>query len=117
MNTGAEDKRDTTWAMLCHLTALCAYVFPLGNIIAPLIIWLVKRDEFPFVDEQGRESLNFQISMTIYALIAGLLYVILIGFVLLPIVIITDIVLIIIASVKTSRGEHFRYPFTIRFLT
>jgi uncharacterized Tic20 family protein len=112
-----EDRQANMWAMLCHLTALSIYIgIPFGHIIGPLVIWLIKKDEFPFVDEQGKESLNFQISVTIYCIVAGLLCVILIGFVLLPVILVADIVLIIIATVKTNKGESYRYPLTIRFI-
>ena len=74
MAVQAEEKNVTTWAMLCHLSALSTYIgVPFGHIILPLIIWLIKKDASPFIDEQGKESLNFQISMTIYGIIAGIL--------------------------------------------
>ncbi len=112
-----EKKKANLWAMLCHLTALSTFIgIPFGNIIIPLIIWLVKKDEFPFVDEQGKESLNFQISMTIYGIIAGLLCFIFIGFILLPVIVVADIVLIIIATVKTNDGVSYKYPITIRLI-
>lgn len=106
-----------TWAMLCHLTALTIYIgIPFGNIIVPLIIWLIKKDEFAFVDAQGKESLNFQISMTIYAIVAGLSCLAVIGFILLPVIVVAHIVLIILATVKTNQGEAYIYPFTIKFI-
>jgi uncharacterized Tic20 family protein len=106
-----------TWAMLCHLTALTTYIgIPFGNIIVPLIIWLIKKDEFAFVDEQGKESLNFQISMTIYAIVAGLLCLVVIGFILLPVIVVAHIVLTILATVKTNQGEGYIYPFSIKFI-
>jgi len=58
-------KDDRTWAMLCHLSGLAGYVVPFGNIFGPLIIWLIKRDQSWFVDDQGKEALNFQISWAI----------------------------------------------------
>ena len=106
-----------TWAMLCHLTALSIYIgIPFGNLIVPLIIWLIKREEFAFVDEQGKESLNFQISMTIYGIAAGLLCLALIGFVLVPVIVVAHIVLTIMATVKTNQGEGYSYPFSIKFI-
>jgi uncharacterized Tic20 family protein len=106
-----------TWAMFCHLSALSLFLgIPIGHIIAPLIIWLVKKDELALVDEHGKESLNFQISMTIYAAVAGILSFALIGIPLLIIIGVADIVLVIIASVKTNQGEKYQYPFTIRFI-
>ena len=107
---------DKNWAMLCHLTAFTGFFIPLGNIIGPLVIWLIKKDELAVVDENGKESLNFQISMTIYATIASLLIFVFIGILLLPVVIIAQVVFTIIASIKANNGEAYRYPLTIRFL-
>ena len=112
----ADDKQDKTWGMLCHLTALSLFIgIPFGNIIGPLVVWLVKKDEYPFVDEQGKESLNFQISMTIYAIVSLLLCMIVIGFFLLAAIVVVEFVLVIMASVKASNGESYTYPITIRF--
>ncbi|MEW6533887.1 MAG: DUF4870 domain-containing protein [Thermodesulfobacteriota bacterium] len=110
-------KQATNWGMLCHLSALLGLVLiSFGHILGPLVVWLLKRNDDPFIDEQGKESLNFQISMTIYVIIAAILCVILIGFVLLGILIIADVILIVVASVKASNGESYRYPFTIRLI-
>jgi len=106
-----------SWGMLCHLTALLAYIgIPLGNIIGPLVVWLVKREQYGFVDIQGKESINFQISMSIYGLIAALLTYILIGWVLLAVLVVTNIVLVITASARASKGESYRYPFAMRLI-
>lgn len=105
------------WAMACHLSAFAGLIVPFGNIIAPLVIWLLKRKDFSFVSQQGREAVNFQISFTIYYFVAFLLIFILIGIVLLPILMILQIIFIIIASIKVQNGEDYRYPLTIRFLT
>ena len=113
----SEDKDSRMWSMFCHLTALSAFIgIPFGNIIGPLIIWLIKKDDFPMVDDQGRESLNFQISMTIYTIVSFLLCFVIIGFLLLPVVLLVDLILVIIASVKANKGDVYRYPFTIRFI-
>lgn len=115
--TDPANNKAITWATLCHVAALSLYVgIPFGNILAPLVIWLIKKGEFPFVDEQGRESLNFQISMTIYGIVAGLLCYVFIGFILLPVLVVADVILIIVATVKTNKGEGYRYPFTIRII-
>lgn len=110
-------KEAQTWGMLCHLVALVGFIgVPFGHLLGPLAIWLIKKNEYPFVDEQGKESLNFQISMTIYGLVAAMLVFVLIGFPLLIGLGIADLVLVIIAAVKASNGESFRYPCTIRFI-
>lgn len=106
-----------TWAMLTHLIALCGFIgVPFGHLIGPLIIWLVKKDQFPLVDDQGKESLNFQLSMTIYGIVAGILSFVVIGIPLLIALVLADIVLVIIASVAANQGQLYRYPLTIRFL-
>ncbi len=113
----AEEKQANTWGMLCHLTALVGFIgIPFGHIIGPLVVWLLKRHDYPLVDEEGKESLNFQISMTIYGLLAAILIFLIIGIFLLIGLAIADVILIIIASIKTSNREKFRYPLTIKFL-
>jgi len=112
----ATSKDANTWGMLCHLIAFAGFVIPFGNIIGPLVIWLIKKDQYEFVDDQGKESLNFQISMTIYFIISAILTVILIGIVLLIALAIFDIVVLIIATIKANGGEKYRYPLTIRLI-
>ena len=111
------DKEARMWAMWCHLAAFSGYLgIPFGNIIGPLIIWLMKREMDPFVDAQGKEALNFQISLTIYLLVSLVLCLILIGFILLPVVYVGGLILTIVAAVKANDGEDYRYPFTIRLI-
>jgi uncharacterized protein len=113
----ASTSQERTFAMLCHLSALSALIgIPFGNIIGPLIFWLVKRDEFPLVDDQGKESLNFQISITIYAVVSAILVLLVIGIALLIALGIFWLVMVIVASVKANEGQAYRYPITIRFL-
>ena len=114
----AEISKDARmWAMFCHLAGLAGYVMPIvGSIIGPLIFWQIKKDEYPFVDEQGKEAVNFQISMVLYAIVSLLLFVICVGPFLLAAVGVVDIVLLIIAAVKANNGQSYRYPLTIRFI-
>ncbi|MEA3188395.1 MAG: uncharacterized protein QOD99_2225 [Chthoniobacter sp.] len=118
MDATATVKEERMWAMLAHLSAFLGHFLPgIGNIVAPLVIWILKKDEFPLVDDQGKEALNFQISMTIYYLIAGALCFVLIG---IPILIglgIFNLIIIIVAAVKANDGVRYRYPFTIRFIS
>jgi uncharacterized protein len=109
------DPQARTWGMLCHLAAF-AYFIPVGHILGPLIVWLIKKDQYPFVDRQGKESLNFQITMTLCGVVAWLLVFVLIGFLLLPAVFIFNVVMVILAAVKANRGEDVRYPLSIRFI-
>jgi hypothetical protein len=107
------------WAMFCHLAGLAGFVIPviISGIIAPLIVWQIKKDEHPFIDENGKEALNFQISVGIYALVSTLLILAFcIGAILLVAVAIFDLVFLLIAAVKANNGYHYRYPLTIRFI-
>ena len=105
------------WGMLAHIAALAGYIIPIaGSIVGPLVVWLIKKDQLPFVDDQGKESLNFQITVAIAALVAGATLCIGIGLILLPLVGILDLVFIIIAAVKANSGQWYRYPFAIRFV-
>ena len=113
----AVSKDERLWGMLTHLTALSGLIgVPLGNIIGPLIIWLIKKNEMPFVDDQGKEALNFQITMTIIAAVCFLLVFVLIGIPMLIVVYIADFVLTIIGSIKANDGVAYRYPFTWRLI-
>lgn len=112
------DKEAKTMAMLCHLLALIIlFVGPLA-FIGPLIIWLLKKDEYPFVDEQGKESVNFQLTVLIAMVATTILGIITcgFGFILLPVVAITDLVFCIIATIKANNGEHYRYPVSWRLI-
>ncbi len=111
-----QESQERTWGMLCHLSALAMFIIPFGNIIGPLVIWLIKKDESSFVDDQGKESLNFQISITIYCLVSAMLILVIIGILLLIGLGVLTLVLIIVASVKSNAGEKFRYPLTIRLI-
>jgi uncharacterized Tic20 family protein len=88
----------------------------LGNIIAPLVIWLIKKDESAYVDYHGKEALNFQLTMTLAMFVSAILIFVLIGIPLLIVVAIADLILSIMAAVRANEGEHYRYPFNIRFI-
>jgi uncharacterized protein len=110
-------KDERTWSVVAHLSALSALFIPLGHLLGPLVVWLIKRGEMPMVDRHGKEALNFQITVTLAAVVCALLKFVGIGFVLLFALLVADAVLVIMAAVKTSRGEAFRYPFTWRLIS
>jgi uncharacterized protein len=117
METSTSSRDVRTWNVLCHATALAGFFVPwAGHILGPLIVWLAKRNDSPEIDEYGKESLNFQISMLIYNVIAGVLCLVLIGFVILFILHILNLVLVIVASIQASEGKFYRYPMTIRLI-
>ncbi|MGW7479990.1 DUF4870 domain-containing protein [Nonomuraea muscovyensis] len=102
---------DTTMAMLSHLLGL------LVSWVGPLIIYLMKKDEAPYVRDQSAEALNFQITMFIGYLVAGLLSIIIIGLFLLPIIWIVSLIFHIQAAIAANRGENYRYPISIRLVS
>jgi uncharacterized Tic20 family protein len=108
---------ERNWAMFCHLAAFGGYLIPfIGGIIGPLICWLSRRDESTWVNENGKSSLNFQISILLYIVLALPLCLILIGFPIIGFLVTFNIVCIIIASIRASKGEEFKYPLAIPFL-
>jgi uncharacterized protein len=117
MQTSTSSSDVRMWNVLCHATALAGFFVPwAGHILGPLIVWLAKRNDSPEIDQHGKESLNFQISMLIYNVIAGVLCLVLIGFVILAILHILNLVLVIIASIQASEGKFYRYPLAIRLI-
>jgi uncharacterized Tic20 family protein len=117
MESSTSSSNTRTWTVLCHASALVGFFVPwAGHILGPLIVWLAKRGDSPEIDAHGKESLNFQISMLIYSLIAGVLCLVLIGFVLLGILHILNLVLVIIASIQAGEGKLYRYPISIRLI-
>ena len=110
------DNNARNLAVLCHLFGLLGLMVPPGNVVGPLLIWLFKKEEHPFIEDQGREALNFQITFTIALMASVFLVLVYVGLFLLAILGIVDLILIIMACSAASRGEHYRYPFSIKFL-
>ncbi|MGF6397744.1 putative Tic20 family protein [Pseudomonas frederiksbergensis] len=102
----------------CFVTCppLLGIWLPFGTLIGPLILWQMKRESDPFIDAQGKEALNFQITVAIASAICFLLMVVIIGFFLFGLVAIGALVLTIIAGVKANEGFPYRYPFTWRLI-
>ncbi|HVT89216.1 MAG TPA: DUF4870 domain-containing protein [Tepidisphaeraceae bacterium] len=104
------DKDAKTMAMLCHLLAIFT------GFIGPLVVWLIKKDSSPFVDDQGKEALNFQITMFIAFIVAGISTCIFIGFFLIPVLVIANLVFCILATMKANQGVAYRYPVALRLI-
>ncbi len=113
-----------TWNMLCHLSALAGFIgVPFGNILGPLLVWQIKKNEFPSVDVHGKAALNFQITVTLAALVGAVVAVVLsffcIGWLLFPVVVLiglAGLVFSIIAGVKAGNGEDYKYPYSFEFV-
>lgn len=105
------------WCLLSHLAALAGIVVPVfGMALGPLIIWLIKKDEHPAIDYHGKEALNFNICFLIYFFVGWVLIFAFVGILLLPIIWIAWLVLVIIAAIKVSNGEPWRYPMIFRLV-
>ena len=117
MDKAPVDSDVRNWMTICHLASFSgALGVPVGNIIGPLIVWLIKKDESELIDYHGKEAINFQITLTIYTLVSLLLCFLFIGFALVPAVLLFGTVFTVIAIVKANDGVRYKYPLTIRFL-
>ena len=104
--------------MFSHLSAFSTLVgVPFGNILGPLVMFLIKKDEYRFGGDQAKEALNFNISCTLYGIISLVLCLVFVGFILLFVLAIFWIIVTIIAAVKSNEGVFYRYPFCIRFVS
>lgn len=97
-------------ALLCHILAIFT------GFLGPLILWLIKKDDDKFIDYHGKEALNFQITVLIAWIVGWLLMFVVIGCIVLPAVGICDLIFCILAAIKSSKGEYYRYPVSIRFI-
>ena len=136
MDTREQNVR--TWSMLCHIAALAGFLFPIGTVIGPLLVWQIKKNDLPEIDPHGKEAVNFQLTILIINIIAGIViagvlgigfgfgqlwrspfYLFGGGFGLFTIVAIINLlawILAIVAGVKANNGESYKYPFAIRFI-
>jgi len=107
---------EKNWGVIAHLSALSGYLVPFGWIIGPLVVFLIKKELMPFAAGEAKSALNFQITMAIAALICVPLMFICIGFVLIVIVALVDLIFIIVAAVKASDGYPYKYPISFPFV-
>lgn len=114
--SGVDSERVRLWRMLCHLSALLGYIFPFGHVLGPLVVWMLRRDQIPGVEKAGRESLNFQLTVTVMGLIGVMLSVVFVGLVLLFLLVVFHFCMTLYASVRTQKGKEFTYPLTIRII-
>jgi len=110
------DPNEKQWGMFAHLSALATFVVPMGHIVGPLIIYMIKKDEFEFVADQGKEVLNFQITWSLIFIVSAIFIIIGIGVLMLIGFGIAWLVLVIVGTVAANNGQYYRYPFTIKFL-
>jgi len=114
---GVPTQDERTWGMLAHVSAFAGFLIPsLGCVLGPLIVWLIKRDQSEFVADQGKEALNFNISVLLAGIVSGILVLAFIGILLLVALGIFWLAMTIIAGIKASEGVRYRYPFTLRLI-
>lgn len=119
-------QNDKNYSSITHLSGFAGWIFPLGNIIAPLILWIAKKNESTFIDAHGKSAVNFQMSLIFYGILLAILIlpitILTLGLGLIAILlaiipaIILKIILIVSASIKANHGEYYTYPFTIEFI-
>lgn len=113
---GQVEQEARNWAMFTHLAALSGYLTAVGFIVGPVIVWALKKDQFDFVNDQGKEAINFNISVFIYGIVSAILVFLLIGIPLLVVLGIFHLIMVIVAAISASNGTPYRYPLTIRFI-
>ncbi|NLP58245.1 DUF4870 domain-containing protein [Lutibacter sp. B1] len=119
-------QNDKNYSTILHLSTFFGWFFPFGNIIAPLIMWIAKKNDSDFIDDHGKAALNFQLSLTLYSFLLAILIIpitiltlglglvaVILGII--PAIILT-LIFVITASIKASNGELYDYPFTIEFI-
>ena len=113
----APTENERTWGMLAHLSALAGLVIPLiGNVLGPLLVSIARADQSAFVAAHAKEALNFNISVTLAAVVCALLMLVFIGFLLGSALFIAWLVMTLIAAIKASEGVAYRYPFSLRLV-
>ena len=113
---GAVDQAVRNTAVAAHLSTFAGLVVPFGSVIGPLAVWLTRRDRDPFIDQAGREALNFGISIAIYGSLVLVAALMLVGIPVLIAGVIAWAVLASLAAVKASQGQSYRYPLTMRLV-
>jgi uncharacterized Tic20 family protein len=121
--SGTPSAEERQWGMFAHLSALAGLIIPFGNLLGPLVVWMMKRDTMPFVADQGKEALNFQITVSVLCVILLILGVVLsvivIGVLFFPLVGLIGLaalVLSVIGGIKANEGKAYRYPFSVRLI-
>ncbi len=109
---------EKTWGLCAHLSPLLTFVIPIPfmNVIAPLVLWQAKKDTLPFVAQEAKEALNFQITVSIAAVVLIPFCFILIGIPFLLLLVISAVVFCVIAALKANDGVAYRYPVCFRFV-
>lgn len=117
MHPTENDQRQRIWCMLCHLSALLGYLVPFAHVLVPLIIWVSRRNAIPGVDDAGRESLNFQLTVSLFGLIGVMLSAVFVGLVMLFVLVVFHVSMTLFATLQAQRGKQVRYPVCLRIIS
>lgn len=109
-------KEERNWAVILHLSVLAGVVIPWAGFVIPFGIWLIKKQDSPFIDRQGKEVINFLITASLVGLIGIVLSIIAIGIVIIMVLVVAVFLLSILSAIKVSEGEDYRYPFILRLI-
>jgi len=109
-------QEDRNWGLIAHLSSLSGLIIPLGSVLGPLIVYLVKKDQSAFGTDCAKEALNFNITVLIAAIVCGILWLVFVGILLSVVLFFAWVVLTIIAAVRASEGTSYRYPATLRLV-
>ncbi len=110
-------REERNWATICHLSGFAFFILPpIGHVVAPLILWLLKRHDSTFIDEHGKEAVNFQISISIYGILCFILVFLVIGLAMALLLFLFWAICMIYAAIQANDGMSFRYPLIIRLL-
>lgn len=109
------DKETRQWAMFLHLSLLAGFVVPFAGLVAPIVIWQIKKDTLPGIDAHGKVVANWLISALIYSFVSGILVLLLIGIPMLIALAVASVVFPIIGGIKANNGELWKYPLSIQF--
>ena len=112
----AADQNERTLGLVCHLSLFASFIFPFGSLLVALVIWLMKRESSKFIDETGKEVLNFQITLFFAAIACAILTLVLIGVLLGIAIFIASFVVAIMGAMAASKGEIYRYPYILRLI-
>lgn len=115
--TGEPTQEERNWGMVAHLAALAFFIFPFGNVLGPLIVYLAKREHSAFVAAHAKEALNFNITVLIGGLVSCVLLLVFIGVLFGAALFVFWLIMTIIAALKANEGFPYHYPFTLRLVT
>jgi uncharacterized Tic20 family protein len=112
---GPLSQEDRNWGLIAHLSSLSGLIIPLGSVLGPLIVYLVKKDQSAFGTDCAKEALNFNLTVVVAAIVCAILWLVFVGILLSVVLFFAWVVLTIVAAVRASEGTSYRYPATIRF--